>query len=157
MATVAAKIGADVFGSATVLVGLVEDLPYQGNRVQPHPDDPEIPLIDYTISDELKARRALLRQLMRQRLGQHRMMFLNFGLNLNFGHPSGTLRFGTDPSTSVLDADCKAHDLDNLYVADASFMPTSMGVNPSMTIAANALRVGDILAARLSAVRRKAG
>ena len=85
------------------------------------------------------------------------MMFLNFGPNLNFGHPSGTLRFGTDPATSVLDADCKAHDLDNLYVADASFMPTSMGVNPSMTIAANALRVGDILAARLSATQRKAG
>lgn len=85
------------------------------------------------------------------------MMFLNFGPNLNFGHPSGTLRFGTDPATSVLDADCKARDLDNLYVADASFMPTSMGVNPSMTIAANALRVGDILASRLSAARRKVG
>lgn len=157
VATLAAKIGADVFGSATVLVGLIEDLPYQDNRVEPHPDDPEIPLIHYSISDELKARRALFRQLMRQRLGQHRMMFLNFGPNLNFGHPSGTLRFGTDPATSVLDADCKAHDLDNLYVTDASFMPTSMGVNPSMTIAANALRVGDILAARLSAARRKAG
>ena len=61
MATIAAKIGADVFGSATVLVGLVEDLPYHENRVQPHPDDPEIPLIHYSITDELKARRALLR------------------------------------------------------------------------------------------------
>ena len=83
-------------------------------------------------------------------------MFLNFGPTLNFGHPSGTLRFGSDPSTSVLDAECKAHDLDNLYVADASFMPTSMGVNPSLTIAANALRVGDAVAARHFAARRKA-
>lgn len=154
VATLAAKIGADVFGSATVLVGLLEDLPYVDNRVEPHPDDPEVPLIHYTISDELKARRALFRQAMRRTLGQHRMMFLNFGPSLNFGHSSGTLRFGSDPATSVLDVDCRAHDLDNLYVADASFMPTSMGVNPSLTIAANALRVGDIVATRLAATRR---
>lgn len=154
VATLAAKIGADVFGSATVLVGLLEDLPYADNRVEPHPDDPEVPLIHYVISDELKARRAVFRQLMRQKLGHHRLMFLTFGPSLNFGHPSGTLRFGKDPATSVLDADCKAHDLDNLYVADASFMPTSMGVNPSLTIAANALRVGDIVVARLTAAQR---
>ncbi|MBA4323843.1 MAG: glucose-methanol-choline oxidoreductase [Rhodobacter sp.] len=156
LATIAARIGADVFGSATVLVGLLEDLPYADNRVEPHPEDPEVPLIHYRISDELKARRALLRQLLRQKLRRHRLMFLNFGPTLNFGHPSGTLRFGSDPSTSVLDAECKAHDLDNLYVADASFMPTSMGVNPSLTIAANALRVGDAVAARHFAARRKA-
>lgn len=154
LATLVAKIGADVFGSATVLAGLVEDLAYHGNRVRPHPEDPEVPLIDYAVSDELKTRRALFRRLLREKLGRHRLMFLTFGPTLNFGHPSGTLRFGTDPATSVLDADCKAHDLDNLYVADASFMPTSMGVNPSLTIAANALRVGDIIAARLAAGRR---
>ena len=56
----------------------------------------------------------------------------------------------------MLDANCKAHDLDNLYVADASFLPTSMGVNPSLTIAANALRVADMIAARLLAESRKA-
>lgn len=154
--TLAAKVGADVFGAATVLVGLLEDLAYAENRVLPHPDDPEIPLIEYRISDELKARRALFRSLIRQKLQGHRLMFLSYGPALNFGHPSGTLRFGTDPATSVLDADCRAHDLDNLYVADASFMPTSMGVNPSLTIAANALRVGDVIAARLSGARRHA-
>jgi choline dehydrogenase-like flavoprotein len=156
MATLAAKIGADVFGSATVLVGLIEDIGYKDNRVAPHPDDPEMPVIHYQISEELQARRMLFRQLVRQKLDQHILMFLTFGPSLNFGHPSGTLRFGTDPATSVLDADCKAHDLDNLYVSDASFMPTSMGVNPSLTIAANALRVGDIVAARVAASRRKA-
>ncbi len=58
-------------------------------------------------------------------------------------HQNGTLRFGTDPSSSVLDLNCKAHDLDNLYVVDASFFPSCGAFNPALTIAANALRVGD--------------
>ncbi|MEO7767088.1 MAG: GMC family oxidoreductase, partial [Ferruginibacter sp.] len=58
-------------------------------------------------------------------------------------HQNGTCRFGTDPSTSVLDLYCKAHDVQNLYVVDASFFPSCGAVNPSLTIAANALRVGD--------------
>jgi len=64
-------------------------------------------------------------------------------------HQNGTLRFGTDPRTSVLDIHCKAHDLDNLYVVDASFFPSSGAVNPALTIMANALRVGDHLLERL--------
>jgi len=60
-------------------------------------------------------------------------------------HQCGTLRFGADPATSVLDVHCKAHELDNLYVADASFFPSSGAYNPSLTTAANALRVGDHL------------
>jgi choline dehydrogenase-like flavoprotein len=58
-------------------------------------------------------------------------------------HQNGTLRFGTDPTTSVLDINCKAHDLDNLYVADASFFPSCGAFNPSLTIAANALRISE--------------
>jgi choline dehydrogenase-like flavoprotein len=64
-------------------------------------------------------------------------------------HQNGTLRFGHDPKTSVLDMNCKAHDLDNLYVVDASFFPSSGAVNPALTIMANALRVGDHLLERL--------
>ncbi|HKQ18255.1 MAG TPA: GMC family oxidoreductase [Candidatus Eisenbacteria bacterium] len=64
-------------------------------------------------------------------------------------HQNGTLRFGRDPNTSVLDVDCKAHDLDNLYVVDGSFFPSSSAVNPALTIMANALRVADHLKARL--------
>jgi choline dehydrogenase-like flavoprotein len=66
-------------------------------------------------------------------------------------HQNGTLRFGVDPETSVLDLNCKAHDLDNLYVTDASFFVSSSAVNPTLTIIANALRVGDHLIARLHA------
>jgi choline dehydrogenase-like flavoprotein len=61
----------------------------------------------------------------------------------------GTCRFGDDPTTSVLDRDCRAHDLDNLYVVDGSFFPSNAAVSPALTIIANALRVGDRLIERL--------
>ena len=64
-------------------------------------------------------------------------------------HQAGTCRFGTDPKSSVLDANCKAHELDNLYVVDTSFFPGIGAVNPALTAMANALRVGDHLIARL--------
>jgi choline dehydrogenase-like flavoprotein len=64
-------------------------------------------------------------------------------------HQNGTIRFGRDPKTSALDPNCKAHDLDNLYVVDASFFVSSGAVNPALTIMANALRVGDHLLARM--------
>jgi choline dehydrogenase-like flavoprotein len=64
-------------------------------------------------------------------------------------HQAGTVRFGTDPTTSVLDTDCKAHELDNLYVVDTSFFPSIGAVNPALTAMANALRVGDHVLERL--------
>jgi choline dehydrogenase-like flavoprotein len=64
-------------------------------------------------------------------------------------HQNGTIRFGRDPKTSALDATCKAHDVDNLYVVDGSFFPSSGAVNPALTIMANALRVGDHLLERM--------
>ncbi len=148
---IAALTASRILGRAKVFVGILEDLPYPENRVVLHPDDPEILAVEYTISSELRARRNLFRRRIRALFAKNRTLLLGQTLDLNYGHPSGTLRFGHDPATSVLDRDCKAHDLDNLYVADASFMPTSMGVNPSLTIAANALRVADIIADRLQA------
>ena len=65
-------------------------------------------------------------------------------------HQNGTLRFGNDPASSVLDIHCKAHELDNLYVVDSSFFVSSSAVNPTLTIIANALRVADHLTERLS-------
>jgi choline dehydrogenase-like flavoprotein len=64
-------------------------------------------------------------------------------------HQVGTVRFGTDPETSALDVNCKAHSVDNLYVVDGSFFPSSGAVNPALTIMANAMRVGQHLAERL--------
>ena len=65
-------------------------------------------------------------------------------------HQNGTIRFGNDPRNSALDRNCKAHELDNLYVVDGSFFPSSGAVNPALTIMANALRVGDHLIERMS-------
>jgi choline dehydrogenase-like flavoprotein len=66
-------------------------------------------------------------------------------------HQNGTVRFGHDPKTSALDRNCKAHELDNLYVVDASFFCSSGAVNPALTIMANALRVADHLLERMDA------
>ncbi len=68
---------------------------------------------------------------------------------MGVAHQNGTCRFGEDPRTSVLNAFCRAHEVDNLYLVDGSFFPSSGAVNPSLTIAANALRVGDHLLERL--------
>jgi choline dehydrogenase-like flavoprotein len=65
-------------------------------------------------------------------------------------HQNGTIRFGRDPKTSALDPNCKAHELDNLYVVDGSVFPSSAAVNPALTIMANALRVGDRILERLA-------
>jgi choline dehydrogenase-like flavoprotein len=66
-------------------------------------------------------------------------------------HQAGTCRFGSDPASSALDANCKAHELDNLYVADTSIFPSIGAVNPALTAMANALRVGDHLLERMGA------
>ena len=65
-------------------------------------------------------------------------------------HQNGTIRFGRDPKTSALDVNCRAHEVDNLYVVDGSFFPSSAAVNPALTIVANALRVAEHLRARLA-------
>ena len=64
-------------------------------------------------------------------------------------HQAGTCRFGTDAADSVLDRDCKAHELDNLYVVDTSIFPSIGAVNPALTAMANSLRVGDHLLERM--------
>ena len=77
-------------------------------------------------------------------------LYANMPISLSgVAHQAGTCRFGTDPRTSVLDLNCKAHELDNLYVVDASFMPSIGAVNPGLTIMANAMRVGAHLLERM--------
>ena len=70
-------------------------------------------------------------------------------------HQAGTCRFGLDTATSVLNTDCRAHEVDNLYVVDTSFFPSIGAVNPALTAMANALRVGDHLLERLGAARQE--
>ncbi len=143
-----ALLAAKLFGNADVFVAQMEDFPVRENRVVLNQKDPEVFTFEYTVARDVFTRQTGLRRAIRSAIGRWRVMFLSIKPIVNVGHPLGTLRFGSDPATSVLDPDCKAHDLQNLYVADGSFMPTSMGVNPSLTIAANALRVADIIADR---------
>ena len=145
---VPAKVAEKLFGSATILGLIIDDLPYPENRLELDESDPSRVVIHYRFHDELRERAAKGRQLLGQMLGENRKFWLWPQAILNWGHPMGTCRFGDDPASSVLDRNCKAHELDNLYVVDASFMPTGGGVNPSLTIAANAVRVAEAIARR---------
>jgi choline dehydrogenase-like flavoprotein len=134
-----------VLGQAKLFVGLLEDLPYQHNRVYLDHAQPSRICFEYSMAPELLQRRKLFRRAIHSAFKGMRPVFVGWQPELNYGHPCGTLRAGSDPRTSVLNEDCRVHDIDNLYVVDASFFPTSMGVNPSLTIAANALRVANLL------------
>jgi choline dehydrogenase-like flavoprotein len=100
---------------------------------------------EYRYTEELKSRVQSLRRRLAKALGPHRMIVLSGENNINYGHVCGTCRFGDDPEASVLDKNNRAHDLSNLYIVDASFFPSSGGTNPSLTIAANALRVAEAI------------
>jgi choline dehydrogenase-like flavoprotein len=146
---ISAKALAVFLGRATVFTMIIEDFPLADNRVLLSETDPVGIFIKYNIPEELRSRVLKARKLLKKAFRNLRVMPLYSDVRLNYGHPCGTCRFGHDPEKSVLDSSCRAHGLENLYIVDASFMPSSGGVNPSLTIAANALRVGDILSKRL--------
>ena len=146
-----------------------EDLPHPDSRVTLDRDGNIVLAYTPNNLEAHKRLRATLESLMQQQTkcdihGREchqglfaRSLFVGERIPLaGVAHQCGTLRFGRDPRTSVLNINCKAHDLDNLYVVDGSFFPSSGAVNPALTIAANALRVGDHLRARLGVARRMA-
>lgn len=138
---------AQKFRRASAFSTIVEDLPYAENRVVADPHAPNGRRFEYTYARDLHQRNRHFRKQLARRLGsRHEIRFVTGGRNnINFGHVCGTCRFGDDPKTSVLDKTNRAHELDNLYIVDASWFPSSGGTNPSLTIAANALRVGEII------------
>jgi choline dehydrogenase-like flavoprotein len=138
-----------------------EDLPDPKNRVRLDREGRIV--LEYTPNNEEAHRRltAKLKDLMKQqtKCGVHghdcheglfaRNLFLGDRIPLaGVAHQNGTIRFGHDAQSSALDVNCKAHEVDNLYVVDGSFFPSSAAVNPALTIMANALRVGDHLLGR---------
>lgn len=134
--------------TSTVLASIVEDLPYADNRVTPLPGSHDRLRIDYRIRPREAARIEQSRRLVQAALSPHRRRFIaQAENNQRIAHACGTCRFGDDPRTSVLDSDNRAHGIDNLYVVDASFFPSSGGTNPALTIAANALRVAENIVA----------
>jgi choline dehydrogenase-like flavoprotein len=133
-----------------------EDLPLPENRVTL--DDAGDVHLAYRSSNDDEADRLYeeLKHLLNHvGLAQHHVLDKNFYMDMNIpvagcAHQAGTCRFGSDPATSVLDENCKAHELDNLYVADTSFFPSIGAVNPALTAMANAIRVGEHLTERLA-------
>lgn len=131
-----------------------EDLPKPENRVTVERDG-NIKL-SYTPSNS-EPKKQLYNKLrsMLNHLGMHehlveRNLYMKNDIEIGgVAHMAGTCRFGTDAKTAVLDTNCKAHELDNLYVVDTSFFPSIGAVNPALTAMANALRVGDQLLDRL--------
>ncbi len=132
-----------------------EDLPRPENRIFYDGDRVVLDLHENNMEAHHRLREKLKEVMMKEGAAPFLLeRDLYLGKDIPIGgtaHQAGTLRFGTDPKTSVLDLDCKAHDLDNLYVTDASFFPSIGAVNPTLTIVANALRVADHLKARLGA------
>ncbi len=132
-----------------------EDLPQSENRVTlerngnirlSYTPSNEVP--KQMLYDQLKSMLGKLGMRENVLIPRHLYMKSDVGI-AGVAHQAGTARFGTDAAQSVLDLNCKAHELDNLYVVDASFMPCIGAVNPGLTVMANALRVGDHLLERL--------
>ena len=165
---VAPKWTLDLMGKHSLDFWLTsEDLPDPNNRVTINRDG-EI-VLQYKPNNEeghkrlIKKLESLMQQQTKCSVHGHDCHEGLFARNLFLGqriplagvaHQNGTVRFGNDPKTSALDRNCKAHELDNLYVVDASFFCSSGAVNPALTIIANALRVGDHLLERMN-VRRQ--
>ena len=134
-----------------------EDLPLDRNRVTLARDGNVV--LDYTPSNGRSKDRLFgkLKDMLAD-LGMHHDHLLPHHAYLKneipvagCAHQAGTCRFGTDADSSVLNTDCRAHEVDNLYVVDTSFFPSIGAVNPALTAMANAIRVGDHLLERLSA------
>ena len=133
-----------------------EDLPQADNRVT-LADDGNVRLTYRSTNDEEAGRlyHELKIILNHAGMADHHVLHKNFYMHMSIpiagvAHQAGTCRFGSDPASSVLDANCKAHELDNLYVVDTSFFPSIGAVNPALTAMANAIRVGEHLTERMA-------
>jgi choline dehydrogenase-like flavoprotein len=132
-----------------------EDLPKPENRVTVDGDG-NVHLAYQPTNDDEAARlyHELKKILNHVGMADHHVLEKNFYMDMSIpiagcAHQAGTVRFGADPATSVLDPDCKAHELDNLYAVDTSFFPSIGAVNPALTAMANAIRVGEHLVDRM--------
>lgn len=122
---------------------IIEDLPFLENRVEPGADGADVTL-HYSVRPEERSRIRQARSLARKALGGGSTILLANAKNTKLlAHACGTCRMGNDPRTSVVNRFNRAHGVENLYVVDSSFFPSSGGVNPALTIAANALRVAQ--------------
>ena len=142
----AASIFEYIGSTFEVFSTVIEDLPYKENRVYLDDSSDSGISFNYSYSNELRLRSNILKKLIRVSFKKNFWVFFLTGKNnLNWGHPSGTCRFGKNSAESVIDSNNCIHDVKNVYVTDSSFFPSSGGTNPSLTIAANSIRVSKII------------
>lgn len=139
------------FRNVPLFTASIEDLPYAENRVDAVGESvvPGLPrvAVTYDAPAELRIRAKRFRQLMREAFSPFQVRFLKRLGAPNLGHPMGTCRMGSDPATSVTAPDGSVWGHKGLYVVDASVFPSSLGINPALTVAANAMRVAEAIAA----------
>ncbi len=131
---------------------MAEDLPDPNNRVRV---EGEKIFLEYTNNNDEALNRLVKRWQEVLRSIEPLSLFFTTEMSIkDVGHQCGTCLFGEDPATSVLDLNCRTHDVDNLYVVDGSFFPSSAALNPTLTIIANAIRVGEHLLDRMRCSER---
>jgi len=157
----AAWAAARVLGRAPVFATITEDLPYASNRVWEvaeaagNGSEGRI-AVRYRPSPMLRLHARRLRTLIREAFAPLGPVFLSRPATANLGHPMGTCRMGADPANAVVDPDCRLWGVPEVFVADASVLPSSGGVGPSLTTVALALRTADRVAASLGPVHAAA-
>ncbi len=140
----------NIFSRSILLASIKEDLPYEFNKVEllkgGKLQQKLIPVIKYQLSRYERSRINIFRKKLKRILKPYRFLCLKQSENNErIAHVCGTCRFGEDPDTSVLNKYNQVHTIENLFVVDSSFFPSSGGTNPSLTIAANALRVAKFI------------
>lgn len=147
-------LAAAMFKRSVLFTSNLEDLPYPTNRVDGAGPSVAAGLdrvaVTYKAPAELLVRAKRYRQLMREAFAPFSVRFLKRLGAPNLGHPMGTCRMGRDPETSVTAPDGSVWGHEGLYVVDASVFPSSLGINPALTVAANAMRVAEAIAASAS-------
>ena len=137
------KLISRYFSKKILFNTILEDLPYMDNQIEID-QKTNLPILNYRLFPYEK-------RLLEESRKQVKKIFNNLGVRLikqaednkRLAHVCGTCRSGNDPKYSVVDKNCKSHEIKNLYISDSSIFPTSGGTNPGLTIAANALRISD--------------
>lgn len=142
---VPAEFAARRYAGAEMFTAALEDLPYARNRVESHVDAEGVEhiAVTYSAAPEMLSRVERFRALMHEAFAPLDVTFFNQPGEPNLGHPMGTCRMGKDRATAVTRPDGQVWDQPGLFVADASAFPSSLGINPALTVAANALRIAQ--------------
>ncbi len=136
-----------VYQRLLLLVGSIDDIPQASNRIY-RDNSGRLRFEHRYHADDVRRANILRRLFLRAVPASLKRLVVSkipSRTNLRLAHQVGTCRFGDDPATSVVNRNCRVHNLDNVYVVDGSILPSALGVGPALTIIANAMRVAEII------------